>query len=115
MSLNSVEWQLWNGGEGSTWKGMGWFPVFSAAKQVSRYNLGSISLGSLVVPPIETFNFILENLRSKLKSAEMTMPNGTVVSSHGRGGMCCLSCLDWTLTYINRNAYIVVRANVGHF
>ena len=107
----SVKWQLWNGGEGSTWKGMGWFPVFSAAKQVSRYNLGSISLGSLVVPPIETLNFILENLRSKLKSAEMTMPNGTVVSSHGRAGTCCLSCLDWTLTYINRNAYIVVRAN----
>jgi choline transporter-like protein 2/4/5 len=87
---------------------MGWLPVISTGKHVTKFNLGSMALGSLVVPPVEFAQFFLQTLRTKLKSSQLTMPNGTVISTHGRSGACCLGCLDWTLTHINRNAFIVV-------
>ncbi|XP_024392158.1 choline transporter protein 1 [Physcomitrium patens] len=109
------ETALWNGGEGTSWKGMGWLPVISTGKHVTKFNLGTMALGSLVVPPVEFAQFILQTLRSRLRSAEMTMPNGAVISTHGRPGTYCLGCLDRTLTHINRNAYIVTAVSGKKF
>lgn len=108
IGLYFLFWQVWNGGEGSSWKGMGWLPVFSTGRHVMKFSVGSMALGSLVVPPVEFAQIFLRTLRTKLKSSQMTMPNGSVISTHGRYGICCLGCLDWTLARINRNAFIVV-------
>ncbi|KAG0591066.1 hypothetical protein KC19_1G146700 [Ceratodon purpureus] len=109
------ETALWNGGAGTSWKGMGWLPVISTGKHVTKFNLGSMALGSLVVPPVEFAQLFLQTLRTKLKSSQVTMPNGTVISTHGRSGTCCLGCLDWTLTHINRNAFIVIAVSGKEF
>lgn len=109
------ETAVWNGGEGSSWKGMGWLPVFSTGRHVMKFSVGSMALGSLVVPPVEFAQIFLRTLRTKLKSSQMTMPNGSVISTHGRYGICCLGCLDWTLARINRNAFIVISVSGKEF
>ncbi len=99
--------QMWNGGDGMDWKGMGWFPVVSSAKLVLSYSLGSISLGSSIVPLVETFRVVLSALQRRLKAAQRT-PGGVAATVLNSGTQGCSGCIEWTLKFINRNAYVVV-------
>eukprot|EP00250_Pteridium_aquilinum_P017010 c23411_g2_i1 orf=307-2409(-) len=83
------------------------FPVLSSGKRVLRYSLGSMALGSLVVAIIETIRFILEAIRNKLRALEAA-PGGCIISMLWCCGQCCLGCVEWTIKFINRNAYIVI-------
>eukprot|EP00249_Psilotum_nudum_P010325 c22474_g1_i1 orf=490-2595(-) len=83
------------------------FPVLSSAKRVLRYSLGSMALGSLVVAIIETIRFILDSIRQKLKVLEAA-PGGCILSILWCCAQCCLGCIEWTIKFINRNAYIVI-------
>ena len=87
---------------------LGWLPVVSSAKRVVRYSLGSMALGSLLVAIIEMIRFLLELLRKKLKALEMA-PGGCCITICCCCAQCCLGCIEWTVKFINRNAYIVVR------
>jgi choline transporter-like protein 2/4/5 len=82
-------------------------PVFASLRRLTRYSLGSVALGSLVVSVVEWIRFILDSLRRRLKYVDATSENlmGRTVSSSSQ---CCLSCIDWTLRSINRNAYIMI-------
>ncbi|KAG0559037.1 hypothetical protein KC19_10G073600 [Ceratodon purpureus] len=94
----------WARGESSD---MGWLPVLSSAKRVFRYSLGSMALGSLIVAIIEMIRFLLELLRKKLKALEAA-PGGCLISICCCCAQCCLGCIEWTIKFINRNAYIVI-------
>lgn len=83
------------------------FPVLSSGKRVLRYSLGSMALGSLVVAIIETIRFILEAIRNKLRALEAA-PGGCIITIFWCCGQCCLGCVEWTIKFINRNAYIVI-------
>ncbi len=99
--------QMWNGGDGMDWKGMGWFPVVLSAKLVLSYSLGSISLGSSIVPLVETFRVVLSAVQKRLKKAQRT-PGGVAATVLNSGTQGCSGCIEWTLKFINRNAYVVV-------
>jgi choline transporter-like protein 2/4/5 len=86
---------------------LGWAPVLSSAKRVVRYSLGSMALGSLLVAIIEMIRFILEFIRKRLKLLE-SAPGGCCLSILFCCAQCCLGCIEWTIKFINRNAYIVV-------
>ncbi|XP_073392196.1 choline transporter protein 1 isoform X2 [Physcomitrium patens] len=89
---------------------MGWLPVLSSAKRVFRYSLGSMALGSLLVAIIEMIRFLLEMLRKKLKALEAA-PGGCFITICCCCVQCCLGCIEWTIKFINRNAYIVIAIN----
>lgn len=82
-------------------------PVFASMKRLMRYSLGSVALGSLLVFFVESTRFILESLRRRLKYADTTSSNrlGKVTSATSQG---CLTCIDWTIRSVNRNAYIMI-------
>lgn len=82
-------------------------PVFASLRRLTRYSLGSVALGSLVVSVVEWIRFILDSLRRRLKYVDVTSENfmGRMVSSSSH---CCLGCIDWTLRSVNRNAYIMI-------
>ncbi len=86
---------------------LGWAPVLSSAKRVVRYSLGSMALGSLLVAIIEMIRFVLEFIRKRLKLLE-SAPGGCCLSILFCCAQCCLGCIEWTIKFINRNAYIVV-------
>ncbi|CAO2186539.1 unnamed protein product [Urochloa humidicola] len=81
--------------------------VVSSLKRLLRYSLGSVALGSLIVPIVEWVRFILETLRRRLKFVNIARDSwfGKTVSSSSQ---CCLGCIDWTLKSVNRNAYIMI-------
>ncbi|CAK9865675.1 unnamed protein product [Sphagnum jensenii] len=108
------ETAMWNGGDGMDWKGMGWFPVVSSAKLVLSYSLGSISLGSSIVPLVETFRVVLSAVQKRLKKAQRT-PGGVAATVLNSGTQGCSGCIEWTLKFINRNAYVVIAISGKNF
>jgi choline transporter-like protein 2/4/5 len=80
--------------------------VLSSAKRVFQYSLGSMALDSLVVAATEMIRFFLEMLRKNLKALEAA-PGGCLISICCYCAQCCLGCIEWTIKFINRNAYIV--------
>nr|GME02720.1 choline transporter-like protein 2 [Ipomoea batatas] len=81
--------------------------VFSSTKQLIRYSIGSVALGSLIVSLVESIRFILEALRRKLKASSSTSENwaGRMVFYTSQG---CLKCISWIVKSVNRNAYVMI-------
>ncbi|CAI0438968.1 unnamed protein product [Linum tenue] len=82
-------------------------PVFGSMRRLMRYSLGSVALGSLVVSFVESIRFLLESIRRKLKIANTTPDSWIGKALHHTSGFC-LSCIEWTLKSVNRNAYIMI-------
>lgn len=94
----------WSRGETSE---MPFMPVVSSVKRLTRFSLGSMALGSLVVAIIESIRFLLEALRRQLKVVEAT-PAVCCIRMIWCCTQCCLGCVEWTIKFINRNAYIMI-------
>ncbi|KAG4161401.1 hypothetical protein ERO13_D01G052400v2 [Gossypium hirsutum] len=101
----SVASYYWTRGETSSEVPV--LPVFDSMKRLIRYSLGSVALGSLIVSFVESIRFILESFRRKLKVTETTPDSwfGKMVYHTSQG---CLSCVEWTIKSVNRNAYIMI-------
>lgn len=82
-------------------------PVFSSAKRLLRYSLGSVALGSLIVPFTESIRVVLKSIHRKLKFSDARPENrfGQVAYSSSQ---CALTCIEWTIRSVNRNAYIMI-------
>lgn len=93
---------------------LGWLPVLSSAKRVFRYSLGSMALGSLLVAIIEMIRFLLSMIQKKLKALQAA-PGWCLLSICCYCVQCCLGCIEWTIKFINRNAFIVVSLDVGTY
>uniref|UniRef100_A0A6M2F9S7 Choline transporter-like protein n=1 Tax=Populus davidiana TaxID=266767 RepID=A0A6M2F9S7_9ROSI len=82
-------------------------PVFSSMKQLLRYSLGSVALGSLVLSFVESVRFILESIRRKLKVANTT-PESCMGKTVYHTSRFCFQCIEWIIRSVNRNAYIMI-------
>ncbi|KAG6755295.1 hypothetical protein POTOM_041114 [Populus tomentosa] len=82
-------------------------PVFSSMKQLIRYSLGSVALGSLVLSFVESVRFILESIRRKLKVANTT-PESCMGKTVYHTSRFCFQCIEWIIRSVNRNAYIMI-------
>ncbi|GFZ03065.1 plasma-membrane choline transporter family protein [Actinidia rufa] len=94
-------------GHGEPMKDIPFLPVFSSMKRLMRYSLGSVAIGSLIVLLIESSRCVLKSIRRKLKisssRSENWFGNAASISSQ-----CSLSCIEWTIKSVNRNAYIMI-------
>ncbi|KAG0474636.1 hypothetical protein HPP92_014322 [Vanilla planifolia] len=84
-----------------------YLPVFASMRRLMRYNLGSVALGSLVLPFVEFIRIILESLRRKLKISN-AVPVSRVEEVTLYSSKCVLGCVNWTLRSVNRSAYIMI-------
>ncbi|XP_057812896.2 choline transporter protein 1 [Cryptomeria japonica] len=82
-------------------------PLISSVNRLLRYNLGSVALGSLVVAPIESIRYILECVRRRLKLVEAGS-EGFITKTVWCCRQCCLGCIERTIKFVNRNAYIMI-------
>ncbi|XP_050368467.1 choline transporter protein 1 [Argentina anserina] len=82
-------------------------PVFSSLKRLMRYSLGSVALGSLIVSFVESIRFMLESIRRRLKVSGTT-PNNWFGKAAFHTARFSLSCIEWTIKSVNRNAYIMI-------
>lgn len=89
-------------------------PVFSSMKQLIRYSLGSVALGSLVLSFVESVRFILESIRRKLKVANTT-PESCMGRTAYHTSRFCFQCIEWIIRSVNRNAYIMVTFKTINF
>ncbi|KAK9150096.1 hypothetical protein Syun_008405 [Stephania yunnanensis] len=89
--------------------------VFSSMKRLMRYSLGSVALGSLIVPLVEGVRSTLELIRFKLKNANAKAD--TCIEKLASGSSrCCLGFISWTVKSVNSNAYIMIAiAGKGFF
>lgn len=101
----SVASYYWARGETSP--DIPFLPVFSSMKQLVRYSLGSVAIGSLIVSFVESIRFILEAFRRKLKVAN-TMPESWFGRMMFYTSRFCLRCIELTIKSVNRNAYIMI-------
>ncbi|KAF8413893.1 hypothetical protein HHK36_001887 [Tetracentron sinense] len=92
---------------GGTSQEIPFLPVFSSMKRLMRYNLGSVALGSLILTFVESFRYIMESIRRKLKVATTT-PESLIGKTSFHSSRCCLGCMEWTIKSVNRNAYIMI-------
>ncbi|PIA26901.1 hypothetical protein AQUCO_08600051v1 [Aquilegia coerulea] len=103
----SVASYYWTRGGTSIQQDIPFLPVFSSMKRLTRYNLGSVALGSLIVSFVEWIRYILESMRRKLKGTD-TMSETWMGKMGSGSSQCCLGCIDWTIRSVNRNAYIMI-------
>ncbi|KAL7593260.1 hypothetical protein Lser_V15G35205 [Lactuca serriola] len=101
----SVASYYWARGESSTT--IPFLPVFSSMKLLTRYSLGSIAIGSLIVSFIESTRFILEAIRRRLKVADI-MPENFIKRMMFHTSRFCLKGIELTIKSVNRNAYIMI-------
>lgn len=77
-----------------------------------RYHLGSVALGSFIIALVQLFRLILEYVNRKTK--QLQEKNLAL-----KFLMCCARCCAWYLerviTYINRNAFIIVAVKGTSF
>ncbi|XP_057513690.1 choline transporter protein 1-like isoform X1 [Actinidia eriantha] len=94
-------------GHGEPMKDIPFLPVFSSMKRLMRYSLGSVAIGSLIVSLIESSQCVLKSIRRKLKMSSSRSENwfGNAASISSQ---CSLSCIEWTIKSVNRNAYIMI-------
>lgn len=94
-------------GRGETSPEIPFLSVFSSTKRLMRYSLGSVALGSLIVSFVESIRFLLESIRRKLKISSHT-PDSCIGKAASRTSQFFLSCIEWIIKSVNRNAYIMI-------
>lgn len=87
-------------------------PVVSSMKRLTRYSLGSVAIGSLVVSYVESIRFILEAMRRKLKVVD-TVPDSWFGRAAYHSSRIFRQGIEWTIKSVNRNAYIMVVKHSG--
>ncbi|KAM3620419.1 uncharacterized protein V6R79_023109 [Siganus canaliculatus] len=78
-------------------------PLYSSFSRALRYHTGSLAFGSLILSVVQMVRIVLEYLDQKLKGSQ---------NACTRFLLCCLKCCFWCLehviSFINRNAYIMI-------
>ncbi|KAF5304006.1 hypothetical protein FQA39_LY01791 [Lamprigera yunnana] len=85
-------------------------PIAYGFYNLTRYHLGSVSFGSLVIAIIQMLRILLKMLETYLSSH-----NGKCASCLVKCCQCCLCCFESILKYLTRNAYIEIAIHGYNF
>lgn len=78
-------------------------PVLKSVLRTSRFHLGSIALGSLLIAIVEFIRVILYQIQRNLSKSNMSFLKYLVACLQ-----CCMSCVSTIVKFINREAYIYI-------
>jgi choline transporter-like protein 2/4/5 len=82
-------------------------PVFASMKRLTRYSLGSVAVGSLIVSFVESIRFLLESTRRKLKESH-NVPDNWFARMIFYSSQYFRKGIEFTVKSVNRNAYIMI-------
>ncbi|KAF5305606.1 hypothetical protein FQR65_LT07686 [Abscondita terminalis] len=85
-------------------------PVFYGFYNLTRYHIGSVSFGSLIIALVQIARMFLKVLETYLKTHE-----GNCVNCLVKCCQCCLCCFEKILKYLTRNAYIEIAIHGYNF
>ena len=91
----------WYRKQGSTGSGA----LFRSMWRVTRYHLGTVAFGSLIVAVVQFVRVILQYIKDKTTKENP----GAFAQFLIKACMCCLWCLEKCIKYLNRNAYVEVQ------
>eukprot|EP00041_Stephanoeca_diplocostata_P020494 m.460343 g.460343 ORF g.460343 m.460343 type:complete len:685 (+) comp21592_c0_seq1:197-2251(+) len=81
---------------------------FRSCYRTTRYHLGTVAFGSLIIAIVQFLRVMLEWVDKKIQAAAESQ--GAVSKQIARFAMCCCRCCLWCLEkclkFINKNAYI---------
>ncbi|KAJ6233862.1 ctl-like protein [Anaeramoeba flamelloides] len=80
-------------------------PVKESFLRNCKYHLGSYAFGSLIIAIIQLLRVILEYTERQMKKAS---GENKFVKYLFYAMRCCLKCMESTMKFINRNAYIMI-------
>lgn len=78
-------------------------PILYSTYNLTKYHLGSVCLGSLLIAIIQLLRVLLTLLQKSLEIKQGKCAKYILACCH-----CCLYCLERVLKYITRNAYIEI-------
>nr|KAJ3422399.1 hypothetical protein HK105_008263 [Polyrhizophydium stewartii] len=78
-------------------------PVLHSFGRVCRYHLGSVALGSLLIAIVELVRIILMFLQRRARQSGNRTFQAIVACLQ-----CCAKCIELTMKFINKNAYIYI-------
>ncbi|XP_077600145.1 choline transporter-like protein 4 [Stigmatopora nigra] len=85
-------------------------PLFDSFVRTTRYHIGSLAFGSLIITLVQVVRALLEYIDHKTKGAQ---------NRFARFLLCCLKCCFWCLEkfmkFLNRNAYIMIAVYGKNF
>ena len=87
-------------------------PIGTSLHRAWRYHLGSIALASFIVAVIQFIRAALEYLDRKTKKLQDSNPAVRFLICCAK---CCMWCLEKIVTFINRNALIIVAVKGTSF
>lgn len=76
--------------------------VASAMWTTTRYHLGTLAFGSLIIAIVSAIRAVIEYFEKKMKSYDNEISRAIICFCR-----CCCWCLENFLRFINRNAYIM--------
>lgn len=79
---------------------LGW-PIARSFRNLLRYHLGTVALGALIIA-------LLKLVRLVFRAAELALnnPQNSITQVLWTACQCCLGCIEQTVQYLTRNAYI---------
>ncbi|XP_022247260.1 choline transporter-like protein 2 [Limulus polyphemus] len=88
-------------------------PSFAVGKgfwRCTRYHLGSVAFGSLIIAIVRMIRVMLEYIDNKLKKYDNQVTKALLWCCK-----CCFWCLEKFLKFINKNAYIMIAVYGKNF
>uniref|UniRef100_A0A1W7RAS8 Choline transporter-like protein n=1 Tax=Hadrurus spadix TaxID=141984 RepID=A0A1W7RAS8_9SCOR len=88
-------------------------PTFAVAQSIcrsTRYHLGSVAFGALLITIVRLIRVLLEYIEMKCKKYENTFTKVIMCLCK-----CCFWCLERFIKFINKNAYIMIAVYGKNF
>lgn len=76
----------------------------------SRYHMGTVALGALIIAIVQTIRVCIEYINYKLKKFDNAFTRCILTCCR-----CCFYCLENFLKFINKNAYIMCAVHGKNF
>ncbi|KAG5459490.1 MAG: plasma-membrane choline transporter-domain-containing protein [Olpidium bornovanus] len=78
-------------------------PIWRSFCRTTRYHLGSLALGALIIAIVQFVRFILSQIQARLRGSENRAAQYIMSCLQ-----CCFMCLEKFLKFLNKNAYIML-------
>ncbi|GAB0087830.1 Choline transporter-like [Sergentomyia squamirostris] len=76
-------------------------PIFHSFRHLTRYHLGTVACGSLIISLVQIIRVMLKAVEYWLRDPQNKVVVFIITCCH-----CCLGCFENLLQYLTRNAYI---------
>jgi len=96
--------------EGGRKKGVPHFALLRAGVVLVTYHLGSVAVGSFLVAALQFIRLILSYIAKQSQAG-----GNAAAAAAAKACMCCITCFEQVVKFLNKNAYMAVAVNSDNF